>query len=85
VILCTDGLANKGVGQLEDVVSEVSAKLFYTECGEQAMLHGLTVNVISLIGMLRKILRMIRMNSRDLNFNIETELVFLFECSVSHA
>lgn len=50
VILCTDGLANKGVGQLEDVKSEVEAKLFYTECGEQAMLYGLTVNVISLIG-----------------------------------
>jgi hypothetical protein len=38
-----------GVGQLEDV-DEVNAKLFYTELGEHARLHGLTVNIISLIG-----------------------------------
>jgi len=50
MLLFTDGLANKGVGQLEDVVDEVNAKLFYTECGEHAMLHGLTVSIISLIG-----------------------------------
>lgn len=49
-MLCTDGLANMGVGQLEDIDGEVNAKLFYTELGERARLHGLTVNIISLIG-----------------------------------
>jgi len=50
VVLCTDGLANKGVGALEDVFDEVNAKLFYTELGEKARLYGLTVSIVSLIG-----------------------------------
>lgn len=33
MVLCTDGLANMGVGQLEDIDGEVNAKLFYTELG----------------------------------------------------
>lgn len=50
VLLATDGLANKGVGTLEDQVDETSAQLFYTEMGEQARLHGVTVSIVSLIG-----------------------------------
>eukprot|EP01127_Copromyxa_protea_P015702 TRINITY_DN4564_c0_g1_i3.p1 TRINITY_DN4564_c0_g1~~TRINITY_DN4564_c0_g1_i3.p1 ORF type:complete len:654 (+),score=143.17 TRINITY_DN4564_c0_g1_i3:848-2809(+) len=54
IVLCTDGLANMGVGALEDIEfiegSDTNAKLFYTELGERARLYGLTVNIISLIG-----------------------------------
>lgn len=50
VVLCTDGLANKGVGTLEDVQDEINAKLLYTELGERANLNGVTVSIISLIG-----------------------------------
>ena len=48
VILCTDGLANQGLGSLEGKEKEMTA--FYTECAEQAVLKGVTVSVISLIG-----------------------------------
>jgi hypothetical protein len=47
VILATDGLANVGLGSLED--SRESA-MYYTELAEQAKLRGVTVTVISLIG-----------------------------------
>lgn len=48
VILCTDGLANVGLGSLEAADSEVSP--YYVELAEQAKLKGVTVSVISLIG-----------------------------------
>eukprot|EP01105_Mastigella_eilhardi_P008993 TRINITY_DN2149_c0_g1_i3.p1 TRINITY_DN2149_c0_g1~~TRINITY_DN2149_c0_g1_i3.p1 ORF type:complete len:939 (-),score=238.17 TRINITY_DN2149_c0_g1_i3:129-2897(-) len=48
VILCTDGLANQGLGSLEGKEKDFVA--FYTECGEQAVLRGVTVSVLSLIG-----------------------------------
>ncbi|KAH3762933.1 circularly permutated Ras protein 1 [Pelomyxa schiedti] len=48
VILCTDGLANQGLGSLEGREKDFVA--FYTECGEQAVLRGVTVSVLSLIG-----------------------------------
>ena len=48
MFLCTDGLANVGLGSLED--SERECALFYTELAEQAKLRGVTVTVISLIG-----------------------------------
>lgn len=48
VILCTDGLANIGLGSLEGKESEYSP--YYTELAEQALLRGVTVSVISLIG-----------------------------------
>lgn len=50
VTLCTDGLANQGLGTLEDVGDETNSVLFYTELGERANLNGVTVNIISLIG-----------------------------------
>lgn len=48
VILCTDGLANTGIGSLEGKQAEYTP--FYTELAEQAKLKGVAVSVISLIG-----------------------------------
>ena len=48
VILCTDGLANMGVGSLEG--KEADHTPIYTECAEQAKLKGVTVSVITLVG-----------------------------------
>jgi len=48
VILCTDGLANVGLGSLEGKETEYTP--YYTELAEQAKLRGVTVSVISLIG-----------------------------------
>jgi hypothetical protein len=48
VILCTDGLANVGIGSLDGVAEQFQA--FYVESGEQAILRGVTVDVISIIG-----------------------------------
>jgi len=48
VILCTDGLANVGLGSLEEKQS--ICRPYYVELAEQAKLHGVTVSVISLIG-----------------------------------
>lgn len=48
VILCTDGLANIGLGSLEG--KETQFTPYYTELAEQAKLKGVSVSVISLIG-----------------------------------
>ncbi|KAH3745950.1 circularly permutated Ras protein 1 [Pelomyxa schiedti] len=48
VVVCTDGISNCGLGSLEGNSSEFAA--FYAECGEQALLRGVTVSVVSLIG-----------------------------------
>lgn len=48
VILCTDGLANEGVGSLEGPKATFQA--FYTETAEQALLRGVSVSVLSLTG-----------------------------------
>jgi Mg-chelatase subunit ChlD len=50
VLLATDGLANKGIGTLEDVADETTAAMFYQEMGEQGRLNGVTVSIVSLIG-----------------------------------
>lgn len=47
MLLATDGLANKGVGALEELRDETSAALFYQEVGEQGRLHGVTVRQFS--------------------------------------
>jgi len=51
VVLCTDGLANVGLGSLEDLKSdeekEVVAK-WYEDIGDYALSKGVTVNVISI-------------------------------------
>lgn len=48
VVLCTDGLANLGLGSLEGDKEQFS--MFYTEVAERAKLGGLSVNVITLKG-----------------------------------
>jgi len=48
VLVCTDGVANVGLGSLAGVESEVSP--YYIELAEQAKLVGVSVSVISLIG-----------------------------------
>eukprot|EP01117_Protostelium_nocturnum_P015705 TRINITY_DN610_c0_g1_i1.p1 TRINITY_DN610_c0_g1~~TRINITY_DN610_c0_g1_i1.p1 ORF type:complete len:895 (+),score=352.35 TRINITY_DN610_c0_g1_i1:90-2774(+) len=48
VILCTDGLANHGLGSLEG--NSVDYTPYYTECAEQAKLKGVAVSIISLLG-----------------------------------
>ena len=50
VLLATDGLANMGVGSLEDVEDETDVSYFYTELGEQARVAGQTVSIVSIIG-----------------------------------
>lgn len=48
VILCTDGLANTGIGSLEGKEAEYTP--FYTELAEQAKLKGVAVSVVTLEG-----------------------------------
>eukprot|EP00027_Filamoeba_sp_ATCC50430_P012347 CAMPEP_0168564266 /NCGR_PEP_ID=MMETSP0413-20121227/13148_1 /TAXON_ID=136452 /ORGANISM="Filamoeba nolandi, Strain NC-AS-23-1" /LENGTH=871 /DNA_ID=CAMNT_0008595915 /DNA_START=32 /DNA_END=2643 /DNA_ORIENTATION=- len=48
VILCTDGLANTGIGSLEG--KEADYTPFYTELAEQAKLKGVAVSVMTLVG-----------------------------------
>ncbi|KAJ4463052.1 putative Circularly permutated Ras protein 1 [Paratrimastix pyriformis] len=53
IILCTDGLANVGVGALDGLLSDALAQereRFYTNCGEVARTNGTTVSLISLTG-----------------------------------
>jgi len=48
VIICTDGLANAGIGSLEGQKAIYNA--FYTECAEQAKLKGVSVSLMTLKG-----------------------------------
>ena len=53
VVICTDGLANVGLGAFDEVVSEddqAAVDKFYTTLGEFAKEQGLTINIISIIG-----------------------------------
>ena len=54
VTLCTDGLANVGLGALDADAGGVDkargARLFYVEQAEQAKLAGVAVSFVSLIG-----------------------------------
>jgi small GTP-binding protein len=52
VTLCTDGLANLGVGALDNENETVrdAGKLTYVELAEQAKLSGVAVSIVSLIG-----------------------------------
>lgn len=50
VIICTDGLANEGMGSVESSgVKEEETKAFYTQVGQYAQQHGVVVSVISLV------------------------------------
>lgn len=48
VILCTDGLANIGVGQLEPY--DETKKEFYAQLGQKAKNKNITVNIITIKG-----------------------------------
>lgn len=53
VILCTDGLANVGLGTFDEIKSESESKKvdeFYERLGEFAKSKGVTVNIISIEG-----------------------------------
>jgi small GTP-binding protein len=52
VTLCTDGLANIGVGALDNESETLrdAAKMTYIELAEQAKLAGVAVSIVSLIG-----------------------------------
>lgn len=48
VVLATDGLANRGIGRLDEGIED--AKQFYIELGERCRVRGVTCNIVSLIG-----------------------------------
>jgi hypothetical protein len=48
VILCTDGLANIGIGQLEPY--DELKKQFYVNLGEEAKAKNISVNIITIKG-----------------------------------
>jgi len=53
VVVCTDGLANIGLGAFDEAVTEEQlAKVdeFYERVGEYAKSKGLTINIVSIIG-----------------------------------
>jgi len=52
IVVCTDGLANVGLGSLESTVQADidNTESFYSALGDSAKLSGVTVNVISIIG-----------------------------------
>jgi hypothetical protein len=53
VIICTDGLANVGLGSLENLVTEESitaTKGFYTKLGELAKERGISISIVSIVG-----------------------------------
>jgi hypothetical protein len=45
IFLCTDGLANQGVGSISD--SKEKAKIFYEKIGEEAEKKGISINLIT--------------------------------------
>lgn len=53
VVLCTDGLANVGLGAFDEIKTEEDSKkadLFYEALGEFAKNKGITVSIISIEG-----------------------------------
>jgi hypothetical protein len=53
VVICTDGLANIGLGAFDEACTEAEvAKVdaFYTRVGELAKEKGLTINIVTIIG-----------------------------------
>lgn len=53
VVICTDGLANVGLGAFDDCITEaeqVAADSFYTQIGQIAQQAGITINVVSIEG-----------------------------------
>lgn len=53
VVICTDGLANVGLGAFDEVKTDeeyLEVEKYYLTLGEFAKNHGLTINIISIIG-----------------------------------
>jgi len=50
VILCTDGLANVGLGEIDTSKGLTEAEQFYTRVGNFAKEHGVSISVISIKG-----------------------------------
>jgi len=57
IVVCTDGLANVGIGALDELKKDASddgkrlaVKQFYEKVGNYAAEHGVTINVISIEG-----------------------------------
>lgn len=53
VVLCTDGLANIGIGSFDEVVDDEELKKreeVYERIGEYAKSKGITVNIVSIVG-----------------------------------
>ena len=51
VVVCTDGIANVGLGNLDVESAQLPAVAqFYTQLGEHAKLHGVSVSVMSIKG-----------------------------------
>ena len=53
VVICTDGLANIGLGSFDEVITEqdqLEATSFYTKVGEIAQQAGVTINIVSIEG-----------------------------------
>lgn len=53
VVICTDGLANVGLGSFDEAVTDddfAKIEKFYTTLGDFAKEKGITINIISIIG-----------------------------------
>lgn len=50
VVICTDGLANVGLGSFDDPKFKDESEEFYQKLGNLAKSKGLTVNIVSIIG-----------------------------------
>eukprot|EP00038_Savillea_parva_P007332 m.169362 g.169362 ORF g.169362 m.169362 type:complete len:769 (+) comp13092_c0_seq1:110-2416(+) len=50
VVICTDGLANVGVGTLEDEADIPAARAFYTSLAEHALSKGVSVSIVTIDG-----------------------------------
>ena len=50
VILCTDGLANVGLGSFNGINAENAAKAFYDQVGDVAVANGVSVSIITVKG-----------------------------------
>lgn len=48
VVLCTDGLANIGIGALEGI--DEGKKAFYKDLGELAKARNVSVNIVTIKG-----------------------------------
>jgi len=53
VVICTDGLANVGLGNFDEAKTEeqiAQVEEFYEKIGQYAKSKGLTINIVSIIG-----------------------------------